>query len=100
MISDEPDEDADTQDDEGLLETFIDSDVGEADPEDRGAKKRASVAIIASGFEDWPGSDLRDSASGRDAEMLSWFKTNHANSRLAMAAVLRGWTGAKRFLSP
>ena len=96
MISDEPDEDADAQDDEGLLETFIDSDTGEVDPRDQGAKKRVSAAVVASSFDDWPRSELRGSSTGRDAEMLSWFMANHANPRLAMAAVLRGWVGAKR----
>jgi hypothetical protein len=96
MISDEPDEDADTQDDESLLENFIDSDAGEANPGDRDAKKRAPVAIIAVSFEDWPQPSLRGSDTDCNAEMLSWFKTNHANSRVAMATVLRGWIGARR----
>ena len=99
MISDEPDEDADNQDDEGLLESFIDSDAGDTDPGDRSGKKRASVVTTAPRFDDWPYPDLSASNTSRDAEVLSWFKTNHASARLAMADVLRGWIGIKRLPS-
>jgi uncharacterized protein (DUF4415 family) len=83
MISDEPDEDADTLDDENLLDTVLSADAGERDV--------ARKAPDAASGSDWPLSHRREAALGLDAKTLEWFRANHADWREAMDAVLRGW---------
>ncbi|MGD0104756.1 MAG: hypothetical protein ABSC06_12040 [Rhodopila sp.] len=88
MISDEPDEDAD---DEGVMDTLFGPDAGKPD---------TGGGIIAENVEDWPPSGLRDLALKFDARTLAWFKANHADWRLAMAAVLRAWIDGKAHMRP
>ena len=90
MISDESDEDADTLDDEDLLESYLGPDSTE-----RAAAKRKSGADIAAAVRDWPASREREAGPEVDAQTLAWFKTNHTDWRLGMAAVLRAWVAAR-----
>jgi hypothetical protein len=89
MISDEPDEDADTLDDEGVMDTCFDPDAGEAT--ERTTPKRPSDATDATRFEDWPPSPLQDLELNLEVGTRAWFKAKHADWRSAMEAVLRSW---------
>jgi hypothetical protein len=89
MISDEPDEDADTLDDEGVMDTCFDPDAGAAT--ERTAPKRPSDTTDAARFEDWPPSSLQDLELNLEVGTRAWFKAKHADWRSAMEAVLRSW---------
>jgi hypothetical protein len=85
MISDEPDEDADTVDDETLLETCM----GAVLP------KREANAGHVSDFQDFPQSyGVPNMSTEIDADIVAWFKANHADWQQQMGAVLRGWVVA------
>ena len=90
MISDEPDEDADTLDDDELLENYLA--LGSAE---RVPAKRKSGADSASAVLDWPQSPERDTGPDVDSRTLAWFKANHTDWRLGMADVLRAWVAAR-----
>jgi hypothetical protein len=82
MISDEPDEDADTLDDEGLLETYVDS----------GPPKQQSGSPNAADTREWPQPPgARGAGSDIDAATLAWFKANHADWQEELRTVLRTW---------
>ena len=86
MISDEPDEDADTVDDETLLETCI----GAEPP------KRDSGVDHAPELKDFPQFlGVTDMSTEIDADIVAWFKANHADWQQQMGAVLRGWVTAR-----
>jgi uncharacterized protein (DUF4415 family) len=85
MTLDEPDEDADTLDDEAALEGYL----GDAPPKpDSGA---SSAAVLP----DWPPQAVRDIGLSLDAETLAWFKATNADWRREMRSVLRAWVAAK-----
>jgi uncharacterized protein (DUF4415 family) len=85
MISEEPDEDADTLDDASVLETYLGS-VGQ---------KPESGVQTAANVRDWPPSPERDIGLDLDAETLDWFKANHTHWRLEMVGILRAWMIAR-----
>jgi uncharacterized protein (DUF4415 family) len=86
MISDEPDEDADTVDDETLLETCV----GAEPP------KRDSSVDHAPDMPDFPRSRKAPNVrTDLDAGTLAWFKANHADWQQQIGAVLRAWVAAR-----
>jgi len=95
MISDESDEDADTLDDDDLLESYLGAD----SPEDIAAKRK-SGADSAAAVRDWPQSCEPEAGPDPDAETLAWFKAHHADWRLGMADVLRAWVAARTRAPP
>ncbi len=92
MISDEPDEDADTLDDESVLESCFDPSAAKTEAGERTARNRGAVVTDV---RDWPRSALQEADFGLDPETLAWFKANHADWRMAIGSVLRGWVAAK-----
>lgn len=84
MISDEPDEDADTLDDETLLENYL----GVSAP-------NCPAGGSATDLPDWPQRRERDLGLNLDAETLAWFKTRHFDWQPTMASVLRAWVAAQ-----
>lgn len=87
-ISDEPDEDADFLDDEGLMDSFI-----RPDYRTRSAKSHPRAAMNDAGsndevMNDWPPPRAQGSA---ERGAVSWFRANHADWSAQMEAVLRGW---------
>jgi hypothetical protein len=95
MISDESDEDADTLDDDDLLESYL-----APDSPDRIAAERKSGRGSAAAVRDWPASPEPDAALHLDAETLAWFKANHADWRRGAAGVLRAWVVARTRAPP
>jgi hypothetical protein len=85
MISEEPDEDADTLDDDNVLETYLGSE----------ASKSGSGLASVSSMPDWPPSREAGLGLDLDAETFTWFKSNHADWRLEMVSVLRSWMTAR-----
>jgi hypothetical protein len=85
MISDEPDEDADTRDDESALEAYL----GDASAAPNGDAKTTPR------LSDWPPKAARDIGLNLDIETLAWFQATHADWRHAMRAVLRAWAAVK-----
>jgi hypothetical protein len=83
MISTEPDEDADSLDDEKLLAAFLDG------------SPVASVQTIASAWQDWPSSRCAEEALVVDADILAWFKTNHEDWQRQIRCVLRAWIATR-----
>jgi hypothetical protein len=92
MISDEPDEDADTLDDDSVLETCFDPSAAKTEAREQTARNRG---VVATHVRDWPQSCTPEADFGLDPETLAWFKANHADWRLAIGSVLRGWVAAK-----
>jgi hypothetical protein len=82
MISDESDEDADTLDDEALLETYVDA----------GPAKQLAGSSSAADIQEWPQPPEAPGAGWDiDAAILAWFKANHADWREELRTVLRTW---------
>jgi hypothetical protein len=79
MTSDEPDEDADNLDDEKLLEGFLD-----------GPQAITPQAALA-GPQDWPYRYGGKDNLVVDADILTWFKTNHEDWQRQIGCVLRAW---------
>jgi hypothetical protein len=86
MISEEPDEDADTLDDETALQTYF----GDTSP-----KWEGGGASGAAQLPDWPPHIVRDIGLNLDTETLAWFKAANADWRREMRSVLRAWVAAK-----
>jgi uncharacterized protein (DUF4415 family) len=82
MISDEPDEDADTLDDGVMFDNYL----GDA-PLTRDGPASATT------LPDWPQA-VRDIGLNLDTETLAWFKAANNNWRSAMRSVLRAWVVA------
>jgi uncharacterized protein (DUF4415 family) len=80
MISDDPDEDADTLDDGAVFENYL----GDAPP------RPDSAAPDTTALPDWPEA-VRDIGLNLDTETLAWFKAANTNWRSAMRSVLRAW---------
>jgi hypothetical protein len=88
MISDEPDEDADTLDDETLLATYAGADPG------TGCRTAADV-------REWPASHRPSVAEADiDAATLAWFKANHADWQGELRIVLRTWVAQQSWPLP
>ena len=84
MISDEPDEDADTLDDDTALETYF----GETSNPGSGAGSISEVS-------DWPPPEPEDAWLTLDPEMLSWFQARYADWRRQIRHVLNAWIAAQ-----
>jgi uncharacterized protein (DUF4415 family) len=82
MISDEPDEDADSLDDDALIEAYTGTILPPAGPEG------PSPA-------DWPPRRAVQEPLTVDADLLAWFKTNHPDWQRRIPAILRGWIAAQ-----
>ena len=82
MISDEPDDDDDL-DDEAALDSYL----GASD-----LPKRDAVSVE---LPDWPAPTKRDVGLDLDIDTLAWFKQNHADWRREIRFVLRAWVVAK-----
>src|ERR1700722_20319894 len=86
MISDEPDEDADTLDDEGLLETYVGA----------GPPQQQSGAPHAADLQEWPQlSGTPGAGSDIDAATPPWFKANHVDWQEELRTVLRTWASVQ-----
>jgi hypothetical protein len=83
MISDEPDEDADSLDDEKLLEGFL---IG---PQD------TAVRTAGPGPRDWPPRHGGKDILAVDADILTWFKANHEDWQRQIGCVLRAWIATR-----
>jgi hypothetical protein len=92
MISDEPDEDADTPDDDNLLEDML-RPGGPGELESRASVRRSGAKNTIR--RDWPPSRLAGLGPDLDVATLSWFKANHDDWRMAMRGVLRAWIAIK-----
>jgi uncharacterized protein (DUF4415 family) len=87
-ISDEPDEDADSLDDENLLETCV----GVEAP-----KRQSASTAAASGMPDWPPSRRAPNVRAEiDVETLAWFKTTRPNWRDELGSILKAWVAAQK----
>ena len=84
MISDEPDEDADSLDDDAALDTYLAED----------APKIDSQAPVTPVLPDWPSRTRDETGLDIDPETLAWFKAMHVNWRHEIRSVLRGWVAA------
>jgi hypothetical protein len=82
MISDEPDDDDDL-DDEAALDSYLGTN-------DLPKRDRVSVEL-----PDWPAPTKRDAGLDLDVDTLAWFKQNHADWRREIRFVLRAWVVAK-----
>jgi uncharacterized protein (DUF4415 family) len=85
MISDDPDEDADNLDDEGLIAACLGQGKA-ADPGDQAAGQD---------IPDWPPIHTRNVGLIVDNATVDWFKANHADWRQEMGFVLRAWVATK-----
>jgi uncharacterized protein (DUF4415 family) len=83
MISDDPDEDADTLDDDAVFDNYL----GDA------LLRPDSIASDATTLPDWPQA-VRDIGLNLDTETLAWFKAANTDWRSAMRSVLRAWVVA------
>jgi hypothetical protein len=88
MISDEPDEDADSLDDEGLLEGFL------AGPQD------IAIRPAGTGPQDWPPCHGGRDILAVDADILAWFKANHEDWQRQIGRVLRAWIATRPSTGP
>ncbi len=83
MISDDPDEDADTLDDGAVFDIYL----GDA------PTRQDIAASGAATLPDWPQA-VRDIGLNLDTETLAWFKAANTDWRSAMRSVLRAWVVA------
>jgi hypothetical protein len=83
MISEDPDEDADTLDDGAVFDSYL----GDAPPRPDSADSDATA------LPDWPQA-VRDIGLNLDTETLAWFKAAYTDWRSAMRSVLRAWVVA------
>lgn len=84
MISDEPDEDADLLDDDALVEAYT----GTILPP-------AAAGPAGPPPADWPPRRAVREHLTVDADVLAWFKANHADWQRRITAILRGWIAAQ-----
>nr|WP_294522409.1 BrnA antitoxin family protein [uncultured Rhodopila sp.] len=91
MISDEPDEDADSLDDDALVEAYTGTII---------TPEPTAAAIPPPA--DWPYSASQQDTLAVDADILAWFQANHPDWRRRVSAVLRAWIAAQpaKGLSP
>jgi hypothetical protein len=83
MIADEPDEDADTLDDDDALDGVL----GDGTSKPEGSSPRIELA-------NWPTPTAFQIALNLDAETVAWFKVTYPDWRLRMREVLRAWVTA------
>ncbi|PPQ38137.1 hypothetical protein [Rhodopila globiformis] len=83
MISDEPDEDADSLDDEQLLAGFLNGPQG------------AAVRADGADRQDWPPCPGGQDILAVDADILTWFKANHDDWQRQIGCVLRAWIATR-----
>ncbi len=83
MILDEPDEDADTLDDETALDHYL------------GGECPAKLDNGLAELPDWPAPSKRDIGLDLDMATLNWFKQTHADWRREIRFVLRAWIAAQ-----
>jgi hypothetical protein len=83
MIADEPDEDADTLDDDDALDGVLGD--GPAKPDD--SPPRIELAA-------WPAPGVCEIGLNLDAETVAWFKRTYPDWRHRMRGVLRAWVTA------
>ena len=81
MISDEPDEDADELDDDGVFESVIGP----------SAVGSGSARPAADTLPDWPASYAQAVGIEIDAATIAWFQAHHPDWRNQIRLVLRGW---------
>ena len=84
MISDEPDEDADTLDDEAALSTYL-------------GDTKSPPHIIAHRsppLENWPSKAMQNIDLNMETGTLIWFQASHVDWQRAMRRVLRAWVDA------
>jgi hypothetical protein len=87
-ISDEPDEDADSLDDEDLLETCVGAEA---------PKRQSASTTAASGIPDWPPSRrVPNVRTEIDVETLIWLKTTRPDWRSELGPVLKAWVAAQK----
>jgi hypothetical protein len=86
MIDSETDEDADTVEDEVLLEGIV------LPPARRKRAKQPEVSRSDAGCSaDWPPCETLDPPFVSDGETLAWYKANFVDWRRTAELVLRGW---------
>jgi hypothetical protein len=91
MISDEPDEDADTIDDEGLLQTYANA----------ALPVRASGSGKAADAPEWPLLRRTPEAwTEIDVKTSAWFKGNRADWQAELRGIVRGWVAAQILVAP
>ncbi len=83
-ISDEPDEDADTLDDDDLLGRLIRPDT----------LTPVVKANAATDMPDWPPAETDHFRVALGNKTIAWFKANHADWAGQIDAVLRAWVAA------
>jgi hypothetical protein len=81
MISDDPGEDADTLDDETLMQEYL------------GVRPEAATGSVAA-MPDWPPVSRGAVRLDLDAATIDWFRDRHADWRKQMGFVLRAWVAA------
>jgi uncharacterized protein (DUF4415 family) len=86
MISDEPDEDTDSLDDDAMVEALT----GTIIP-----PSRASAGAAVPPPADWPPRSIREANLSVDAEVVAWFKANHPDWEKRISAVLRAWIATR-----
>ena len=91
MISDESDEDADSIDDDDLVETYLAPEISKND-----AAQREGGTDGGAPMRDWPPCGGRSHGLDLDPQTLAWFRANHAEWRPEIEGVLRGWVIARR----
>jgi uncharacterized protein (DUF4415 family) len=84
MISDEPDEDADFNEDGTAPDTAAD----DQQPKGSGANAPAT--------QDWPRRSANKIGLNVDAETLAWFTATHGDWQHAMRCVLRSWVTVRK----
>jgi uncharacterized protein (DUF4415 family) len=88
MISDNPDEDAESFDDEALVEAYL-------RPEHTRAEFGPGEPAPATALPDWPPSTAREIGVTIDPTTLAWFKAHHPDWRREIRFVLRAWVAAQ-----
>jgi hypothetical protein len=84
MISDEPGEDADSLEDDKMMEAYLGD----------GSKEPADRSGTVPGLPEWPPLVSTDVALSMDAATIAWFKANHADWRRQVRLVLHAWIAA------
>lgn len=86
-IADEPDEGADSLDDDAPIDAYLDA----------GTPKKAKVPARDSLGEmpEWPPATMREVGLTVDTATLKWFRNNHADWRREMGYILRAWVAVR-----
>ncbi|WP_428485191.1 hypothetical protein [Rhodopila sp.] len=84
MITDEPDEDANSLDDAALGNAYLDA--GSPGPD---------AAAAAVDIPEWPANGTHDIGFALNPTTLAWFKNNHLDWRREIGVVLNAWVIAQ-----